>query len=132
MRLFDTVSGAIHRATLDALAHERGQREILTSATRTLETQLGFMCARVNQLEAERAVLTERLLGVEIPRPTFTAAVTRPAATPEPADLLAGDPFADMGDAEAKRRGLKWDSAGRVIDVAESDPYDSAAVGALR
>jgi len=79
------------------------------------QASIQWLQATVNQLQAERAVLLERVLGLHLPAPTIvrspgaippTVATSAPvaAAAAEPFDLVAA--FEDMGDEAAKQQGV--------------------------
>jgi hypothetical protein len=77
---------------------ERSNAQLATSAQ--------WLQALVNQLQAERTALLERVLAVQLPSPTIVTlpgmppgARARTAEEPEPFDLVAA--FEDMGDAQA-------------------------------
>jgi len=72
---------------LEDLAAERARREELTRRVETQQTTIAFLCARVNQLETERALLLKQILNIDIPVPTLQVT---PAATPasSASDLL--------------------------------------------
>jgi len=77
----------------DALATERGRREVLTRQAAVHESFVEFLCARVNQLETERVLLLRQLTSIEIPAPVVNL---RPMATPQPAaDLTSVSLFDD-------------------------------------
>lgn len=81
------------------------------------QASIQWLQATVNQLQAERAVLLERVLGLHLPAPTIvrspgaipptvatSAPVAAAAAAAEPFDLVAA--FEDMGDEAAKQQGV--------------------------
>lgn len=120
----------MHLAALLDAAVERGKREVLERQVQAQNTLLSFQCARVNALEAERAIMLKTITGLEIPVPTISYSSKETLAGPSQEDMLraAGalaTPFDDMGDDEAKRQGVKWDRDGRVIYGATPGEVDT-------
>lgn len=76
----ETVSQDLAKTRAD-LAAEAGKREILSRQVAVQDTMIEFLCSRVNQLEAERALMLRHLTNVDIPVPSL-----RPR--PVPADAL--------------------------------------------
>ena len=71
------VSAKIHAKALQDLAVERAKRESTDAALKILATQMNFLCIRVNQLEAERAVLLQATTKLHFPVPSLVTAPTR-------------------------------------------------------
>lgn len=114
------VSNKVHLAALQDAATERGKREVLERQVQAQSTLISFMCARTNALETERAIMLRRITGLEIPIPTISYSTKETLGGPTQEDMLAAagalaDPFADMGDAEARRQGVEWDKNGHVV-----------------
>jgi len=82
---------------LEDLATERARREELTRRVDAQQTTITFLCARLNHLELERALLFKQLTNIDLPVPRLdvTAAadhaqrhVDDPAATLEAISTL--------------------------------------------
>lgn len=109
----------IKQTTFERLVEER--TEATTRATvleRMVSAQkatLEFMLLRLQQVEHERAVLTEKFLGISLPVPVVKS-MPSAASTITADDLLNSMPsFEDMGDDEAAAAGIDWDEQGRVV-----------------
>ena len=123
--MFGFVSAAIHVRALEELSSERAQREVVERQSTSDQLTIRWLCARVNQLEQERAVLFHAVTQLNIPVPTVTPAPAVPAThapANDPAQAITEQlrPFGigifeDMGDDEARRQGVDHDSEGRVV-----------------
>jgi len=113
-----------YQQLVQELSTERGRREILERQVITQNTIAQFLCARVNQLEGERAAFIEKLTQVALPVPQLTA--TPPRINPDHPEeatrraldefIKGGNPmFEDMGDDAANKQGLGWDEQGIVV-----------------
>jgi len=67
-------------------ATELAKREILQRQTAVQESFVEFLCQRVNQLEAERAIMLRHLTSVDVPVPTLHP---RPVPADPPLDMAA-------------------------------------------
>jgi hypothetical protein len=101
-------------------SREQRQRDAVIALERqnaTLQTSVQWLQATVNQLQAERAILLERVLGLNLPVPTIVQTPGTPESArhnqrtqrhvdepAEPFDLVAA--FEDMGDEDAKKHGV--------------------------
>jgi hypothetical protein len=56
---------------LEDLAAERARREELTRRVDAQQTTITFLCARIHQLETERALFVRQLTNIDLPIPTF-------------------------------------------------------------
>lgn len=84
------------RRMLEDLATERARREELSRRVDSQQTTIAFLCARVNQLETERALLLRQLTNIDLPVPTLTAAQSlRPDA--QTADAATLEQLAALG-----------------------------------
>jgi len=61
---------------VEDLATERARREELTRRVDAQQTTITFLCARINQLEAERVLLLRQLTNIDIPVPTLRVTPT--------------------------------------------------------
>lgn len=118
------VSNAVHRALQTELAVERAKREVQARHIASTDVLMRFLCARINQIEAERAALLKKI-GVDVPVAEMVAPRTAPNVDGEPPaatdarqrmlDSLAGAAmFEDVGDDAAKTLGLAWNPDGSV------------------
>ena len=64
------------RALCDDLAAQRARREELTRRVESQQTIITFLCQRVNQLEAERALLFRQLTNIDLPVPRLDITAT--------------------------------------------------------
>jgi hypothetical protein len=105
--LFERLIKERAEATGVNLALER----MVTSQKATIE----FMALRLQQVEHERALLTEKFLGISLPVPVVKN-MPSPASVITADDLLNSMPsFEDMGDEAAAAAGIGWDPSGRVV-----------------
>ena len=86
-------------------------RETYTEQNKVLQVNLDWLRTRVNQLEHERAQLLWNYTGVKGAVPQIQQ-VDGVAGNHPLAEMPS---FNDVGDAEAKRQGIEWDSEGRVV-----------------
>ena len=89
------VSAKIHAKSLESLAVERAKRESAESVIKILATQMEFLRIRVNQLEAERAVLLQSITKLPMPVASLVMAPTKSAPIPY------SDFFTDLGTEDA-------------------------------
>jgi DNA-directed RNA polymerase subunit N (RpoN/RPB10) len=75
--------GKVH----EDLGLERGRREVLSHQTLVQKSMVEFLCARVNQLEAERVIMLRHLTSIDLPAPTLHAEHPEPGGA---AAALAG------------------------------------------
>ncbi len=111
----------------DELLEQRTRAAVLTEQTATHRTQTAFLIARINQLEKERAIYVRHITKLEIPVPELVTLSAPPIA---PHDILAAmgsSLFDDMGDDEAKRQGLDWDTSGVVVPASRTNHKDPHA-----
>ena len=85
-------------------------RETYAEQNKVLQVNLDWLRTRVNQLEHERAQLLWNYTGVKVAVPQIHVEET--TGTHPLAEMPS---FNDIGDAEAKRQGIEWDSEGRVV-----------------
>jgi hypothetical protein len=78
-----------------------------------LEASLDWMRLRLSQIEHERAQLLYRFMDIKVDVPEITRRPTAPSKETGAA-LLSTLDFNDVGDAEAKRLGIGWDTDGTV------------------
>jgi hypothetical protein len=109
----------IKQAVVERLIAERAEMNGVNIALeRMVEAQkatVEFMAMRLQQVEHERALLTEKFLGISLPVPVVKT-MPGPEQHLTAADLLNALPnFDDMGDEAAASQGISWDKDGRVI-----------------
>ena len=94
------VSAKIHAKALESLAVERAKRESAESVLKILATQMDFLRIRVNQLEAERAVLLQSI--TKLPMPVANLVMT--PTQPDPQNSMPyNDWFTDLGTEDAPK-----------------------------
>lgn len=106
----------IRRTTYDAMLaralEAQGAKAVLERQVDAQKITQDWMIHRLTQLEHERAQLLYRYMDVKVTVPELTP------DTPQTdnASIIGNDlpSFNDVGDEEAKRLGLGWDSTGRV------------------
>ena len=76
------VSAKIHAKALESLAVERAKRESAESVLKILAAQMDFLRIRVNQLEAERAVLLQSITKLPMPVASLVMTPTKPEPAP--------------------------------------------------
>jgi len=103
----------ISRAAFDALVAERlkatEEARVLHDQNHAQWTTLDWMRHRLEQVERERAHLLKTYMGVVVEIPQFVK--------PEPdadAVLSGANLFNDIGDEEARKRGIEWNGDGTV------------------
>lgn len=104
----------ISRAAFDTLNAERikavEEARVLFQQNVTLKATMDWAIQRVEHVERERAMLLKQYMGVAVEVPHFVK--------PEPNqdEAIGGaNIWNDVGDEEAKRRGLKWNELGAVV-----------------
>ena len=90
------------------------------SALRRLEQQdntLGWFMHRLTQVEQERSKLIYNFTGVKVEAPTYE----KEDPTKDGASMIQKNPlnslpnFSDVGDEEARRLGIDWNTEGEVV-----------------
>ena len=90
----------------------RVECQVLQQQNTTLTTTLGWLSARVTQLEMERAQLLWNYTGIKVATPV----ITKPEPTPHGANpMMPNSYFNDVGDAEAAKLGVSWDANGELV-----------------
>ena len=102
------VSAKIHAILLTDLAVERAKRASAEASVTVLVTQMDFLRLRVNQLEAERAMLLQSV--TKLPMPVPQLVMTTPREAPQP----IRDFFTDLGDEAAKAMGIEHNPDGTL------------------
>ena len=92
-------------------ADAESEARTIAEQNKVLAVNLDWLRTRVNQLEHERAQLLWNYTGVKVAVPQIQQ-VDGVAGNHPLAEMPS---FNDMGDAEAKRQGIEWDSEGRVV-----------------
>lgn len=106
------ISRAEYAELIDKSVRAAGERDAMQRQVDAQKTNQEWMVLRLTQLEHERAQLLYRYMDVKITVPTVELDVP---VTPESSTIGSDLPsFDDVGDAEAKKLGLDWDSDGRV------------------
>lgn len=106
----------IKRAEYDELMKRaleaNGVAQALERQVATQKVNQEWMVLRLTQLEHERAQLLYRYMDIKVTVPTIELDVP---VTPE-TSVIGNDlpSFNDVGDEEAAKQGLGWDSEGRV------------------
>lgn len=108
----------LRQTTFMQILHERshatGQLAALKETVGAQKATCEFLLMRLQQVEHERAVLTEKFLGISLPVPVVKQ-MPSPASTITADDLLNAMPsFEDIGDEQAAAEGISWDESGRV------------------
>ena len=106
----------LNRQTYDDLwkqLHETTiANQMLERHSTALETTMDWLRVRVTQLEMERAQLLWNYTGVKIPTPVINKIdPERPETNP----MTQIPNFNDMGDVEAAKLGVGWDSNGELV-----------------
>ena len=104
----------ISRAEWERVTAERikasEEARVLFDQNVTLKTTMEWAIQRVEHVEIERAMLLKQYMGVSVQVPRFIK------EEPNQDEAFGGaNIFNDIGDEEAKRRGLKWDPAGSIV-----------------
>jgi hypothetical protein len=104
------------RAAFDALQQERFKLQAdLTAATQLVAAQkstLDWLMLRMTQLEAERAKLLWKYMGVSVPVPEMIHEPEPGSSFDNPMNALPS--FNDMGDDKAAKSGYGWDAEGNL------------------
>ena len=106
----------LDRKTYDDLRLDAAKRstecQVLQQQNTALMTTLDWLRVRVTQLEMERAQLLWNYTGVKIPTPVINKIdPERPETNP----MTQIPNFNDMGDVEAAKLGVGWDSNGELV-----------------
>lgn len=93
------------------------EKDAIASAYATQKATLEWLMLRMTQLEAERAKLLWKYMGVEVPQVQLEEAPVNDAAAAgtffnNPMNRLPN--FDDMGDHEARKQGIGWDKYGSL------------------
>jgi hypothetical protein len=100
------------RKLYEDLASERGRREELTRRVEAQQATITFLCARVNQIETERALLFRQLTNIEVPVPQLQVT---PTAAPENAgDVLEAISALGIFEDDPRHAPAGWHPDGRV------------------
>lgn len=100
----------------DAIAM-RAERDMAVQQLKQQETTLAWFMHRLTQIEQERAKLIFNYTGVRVEAPTYE----QPDPEKDGASMIQKNPlnalpsFEDVGDEEAARLGIDWNSEGEVI-----------------
>lgn len=106
------ITRAEYRQLVQDTAAALGARDAMQRQIDTQKTNQEWMVLRLTQLEHERAQLLYRYMDIKVTVPTVELDVP---VTPESSAIGNDLPsFNDVGDEEAKKLGLDWDSEGRV------------------
>jgi hypothetical protein len=96
----------------------RLERDLAVAQVKQQETTLAWFMHRLTQVEQERSKLIFNYTGVKVDAPTYEP---EEAAKNAAASLLAANPlnalpsFNDVGDDEALKQGIDWDTEGNII-----------------
>lgn len=82
---------------------------VLVDKAARAETRADWLMTRVNQLEHENGTLRLKLTGEPQAVPVYKKEATPPPD--DPAEVT----FEDVGDGLARKLGIDWDDAGRVV-----------------
>lgn len=107
------------------LAKEQARREELTRRVDAQQATIAFLCARVNQLERERALLVRQITNIDVPVPTLTVAPTATpaaAAADNPAAVLEAVSALGIFDDDPRHAPAGWHGDGRVNYGTVPDP----------
>jgi len=104
----------IRRKDWDALNAERvkaaEEARVLFDQNSTLRATMQWAIQRVEHVEIERALLLKQYMGVSVQVPQFVK------PEPDETEAIGGAHiFNDIGDDEAKRRGIGWDETGALV-----------------
>ena len=87
-----------------------------TKANEVLEANMNWFRHRLTQIEAERAVLIYKVMGVKIPAPEFHKEdPIQKFMQDHKHQFTEADIFRDLGDDEARKQGIEWDETGQLI-----------------
>jgi hypothetical protein len=102
-----------YRQLVQDTAAALGARDAMQRQVDTQKTNQDWMVLRLTQLEHERAQLLYRYMDIKITVPTVE--LDNPVVPHTDTNRLSDIPsFEDVGDEEAKKLGLDWDSDGRL------------------
>jgi hypothetical protein len=73
------ITTKVHLQALGELAAERAKRELLQRQVDSQQVLLDFLCAQINQLGKERALLLRQTTRIDFPVPEFKAPLRTPA-----------------------------------------------------
>jgi hypothetical protein len=94
-----------------ARSFAEGESRALAEQNKALQVSIDWFRVRISQLEMERAQLLFNYTGVKVP----VATIERAPDTESVAEKLNRVPsFEDLGDREAARLGVEWDSFGEL------------------
>jgi hypothetical protein len=106
----------VDRKTYETLlldnAKLREESRVLNQTNHQQETTISWFMVRVTQLEKERAQLLFNYTGVKVETPEY-----QPAPRSSAESLNPTPSFDDIGDAEATKLGVGWDSAGMLATL---------------
>lgn len=89
------------------MAHEAEANALRVTNTQ-LTAQIDWMRAWLTKSEFERSQLIKKYMGVDIPVPTFE----KESELPDPNQVPLS--FNDLGDTEAAKLGMEWNSDGTL------------------
>ena len=103
----------IRRQVFDGLNEERitaaEEARVLRDQNTTLKITMEWALQRVQHIEIERALLLKQYMGIAVQVPQFVK-----PEVPQEDQLVGAAVFNDVGDDEAKRRGLLWNDVGEL------------------
>ena len=106
------ISRQAYQDLQDELTKHRAELVAQNRANQMLEATMNWLRHRVTQIEAERAVLIDKFMGVKIPAPEFHAPKVRDPFAEHPFNEM--DIFRGLSDAEALKEGVEWDEDGKL------------------
>src|SRR5262245_44414151 len=114
------------------LATERGRREELSRRVEAQQTTIAFLCARINQIETERALLLRQLTNIDVPIPQLQVTPTAtPVATNSAADVLGAISALGIFEDDPAHAPAGWHPDGRVNYGRLPDLAASPGVGSF-
>jgi hypothetical protein len=106
----------IAKPTYDMLVQERMQLQANLTAAQALvasqKSTLEWLMLRMTQLEAERAKLLWKYMGVSVPVPEISHEPEPGSSFDNPMNALPS--FGDMGEEKAAKDGYGWNEAGEL------------------
>jgi hypothetical protein len=105
------VSQSIFVELVAARAKAEGEARALAEQNKALQVSLDWFRVRISQLEQERAIMIYNFSGVKVPVQTIERAPDQESVG-EKLNRLPS--FEDLGDKEAARLGVDWDSDGTI------------------
>jgi hypothetical protein len=106
----------IAKPTYDMLVQERMQLQANLTAAQALvasqKSTLEWLMLRMTQLEAERAKLLWKYMGVSVPVPEISHEPEPGSSFDNPMNALPS--FGDMGEDKAAKDGYGWNEAGEL------------------